>query len=152
MPKTKIQDFIFTLIMAFVMVYAMICYNIVLNIGGMKNEVFLMACHEMIIMWPAAVVIEMFVAGRLATKLAFRFVTPNDRPMIITLSISAIIVCIMCPVMSLIATILFKNAGSQIIPVWFETIAKNFPMAFFWQMCYAGPFVRWIFRFIFKEK
>ena len=38
MPKTKLQNIIFTLIMAFVMVYAMVCYNIALDKGGMTNE------------------------------------------------------------------------------------------------------------------
>ena len=33
--------------MVFVMVYAMICYNISLNMGGMSNEVFLAAFHEL---------------------------------------------------------------------------------------------------------
>jgi len=36
--------------MVFVMVYAMICYNISLNIGGMANHVFLDAFHELVIM------------------------------------------------------------------------------------------------------
>ena len=46
MPKTKLQDFIFTLMMAFVMVYAMVCYNIAMDMGGMTNQVFLLAFHE----------------------------------------------------------------------------------------------------------
>ena len=58
MPKTKFQNIIFTLIMAFIMVYAMICYNISLNKGQMSNEVFLLAFHEMVIMWPAAFILE----------------------------------------------------------------------------------------------
>ena len=37
MPKTKFQEVVFTILMVFVMVYAMICYNIALNIGGMSN-------------------------------------------------------------------------------------------------------------------
>ena len=41
MPKNKFQEVIFTIIMVFFMVYAMICYNIALNIGGMSNEIFL---------------------------------------------------------------------------------------------------------------
>ena len=53
MPKTKFQNVVFTLMMSFLMVYAMICYNISMNIGGMTNQVFLMAFHEMIIMWPS---------------------------------------------------------------------------------------------------
>ena len=47
MPKTKFQNVVFTLMMSFLMVYAMICYNISMNIGGMTNQVFLMAFHEM---------------------------------------------------------------------------------------------------------
>ena len=57
MPKNKFQDVIFTIIMVFVMVYVMICYNIALNIGGMKNEVFLSAFHELVIMGPLAFIV-----------------------------------------------------------------------------------------------
>lgn len=34
MPKTKFENIVFTLFMSFLMVYAMICYNIALNMGG----------------------------------------------------------------------------------------------------------------------
>ena len=61
MPKTKLQNVFFTIMMAFLMVYAMICYNISLSIGGMTNQVFLMAFGEMKIMWPAAIILEFFV-------------------------------------------------------------------------------------------
>ena len=50
MPKTKLQNVIFTIIMAFVMVYAMVCYNIAIDKGGMSNQIFLLAFHEMPIM------------------------------------------------------------------------------------------------------
>lgn len=40
MPKNLFQEIVFTVMMVFVMVYAMICYNIALNIGGMTNEVY----------------------------------------------------------------------------------------------------------------
>ena len=40
MPKNKFQDAVFTVIMVIVMVYAMVCYNIALSLGGMKNTVF----------------------------------------------------------------------------------------------------------------
>lgn len=153
MPKTKFQNVIFTLMMALVMVYAMICYNISLNKGGMSGEVFLLAFHELIIMWPLAFVLEIFVVERLARKLAFRIVTPGqDRPIFITLAISSMIVCLMCPTMSLAATILFKDPGANIIPIWLETTALNFPMAFFWQIFFAGPLVRTVFGVIFKER
>ena len=79
MPKTKLQNVIFTIIMAFVMVYAMACYNIALDKGGMSNEIFLLAFHEIPIMWPVAFVLELFVVERLSKKLAFRIVSPEDK-------------------------------------------------------------------------
>jgi hypothetical protein len=152
MPKTKFQNVIFTIMMAFAMVYVMICYNIALNVGGMTNEVFLLAFHELIIMWPAAFILEFFVVDKLSHFLAFRLVTPQDRPIFIVLAISSMIVCLMCPSMSFIATLLFKDAGSEFVAVWFQTTVMNFPMAFFWQIFFCGPLVRLIFRTIFKKQ
>ena len=149
MPKTKFQNVVFTLMMSFLMVYAMICYNISMNIGGMTNQVFLMAFHEMIIMWPAAFILEFFLVDHLAHKLAFCMVTPQDRPIVITLAISIMIIAIMCPIMSLVATFLFKEPS---FGMWVKTWAMNFPMAICYQMFYCGPFVRLIFRAIFVRK
>ena len=146
MPKTKFQNVVFTLMMSFLMVYAMICYNISMNIGGMTNQVFLMAFHEMMIMWPAAFILEFFLVDHLAHKLAFCMVTPQDRPIVITLAISIMIIAIMCPIMSFIATLLFKNAGKEFVAVWLQTTFLNFPVAFFWQLMYCGPFIRFLFR------
>ena len=153
MPKTKFQEVIFTIMMVFVMVYAMICYNIALNVGGMNNTVFLSAFHEFVIMAPVAFILDFFFVGHVAKKTAFRIVNPEkENPFHLVLAISVVSVAWMCPLMSLVATILFKDAGNQFIAVWLQTIALNFPMAFFWQMLYAGPFVRFVFRQIFREK
>jgi hypothetical protein len=153
MPKTKLQEVVFTILMVFVMVYAMICYNIALNMGGMSNIVFLNAFHELVIMGPIAFILDFFLYGSLSKKLAFRIVTPGvDKPIMIILAISSITVCLMCPTMSFFATLLFKSAGKEFIAVWFQTTALNFPMAFFWQIFFAGPLVRAIFGMIFKEK
>ena len=150
MPKNKFQDVIFTIIMVFVMVYAMICYNIALNMGGMNASVFTAAFHELVIMAPAAFILDFFFVGKMAKKTAFKIVNPEkENPFHLVLAISAVSVMWMCPLMSFIAVLLFKDAGSSIIPVWLETVALNFPMAFFWQMC---PFVRFVFRLIFREK
>lgn len=135
------------------MVYAMICYNISLNIGGMANHVFLDAFHELVIMGPVAFILDFFLYGSLSKKLAFRIVNPaEDKPIMIILAISSITVCLMCPSMSLVATLLFKNPGKEVIAIWLQTTALNFPMAFFWQIFFAGPLVRTIFGMIFKEK
>lgn len=111
MPKTKFQNVIFTIIMATIMVYGMIVYNVALNTGGVTNQTFLLALHEMPIMVPVAFVLEFFVVEKLASRLAFSFMRPTDRPQFITYAISLMIVCIMCPIMSLIATLVQKSHG-----------------------------------------
>ena len=152
MPKkSRLENILFTLVMAFVMVYAMVCYNIAIDKGGMTNEVFLLAFHEIPIMWPIACILEYFVVEKLATMLAFRLVNPKeDKPVFVTLAICSMIVCLMCPMMSFIATLLFKNAGNNFIAVWFQTTVMNFPMALCWQVFGAGPLGRLIFRTVMK--
>jgi hypothetical protein len=150
MPKNKFQDAVFTVIMAVIMVYGMIVYNVALNMGAVTGETFLAAIHELPIMAPIAFVLEFFVVGNLARKLAFTVMGPDDRPQFITYAISICICCIMCPVMSLIATLLFKN--TKTFGTWIQTWGMNFPMAILYQMFYCGPLVRLIFRCIFREK
>ena len=148
MPKNKFQDAVFTAIMAAVMVYGMIVYNVAWNTDGVSAMTFLAALHEMPIMFPIAFVLEFFVVEKLATKLAFLFMRPTDRPQFITYAISLMIVCIMCPVMSLIATVLFKEPS---FGTWVHTFGCNFPMALCWQMFYCGPLSRAIFRLLFRR-
>ena len=150
MPKNKFQDVVFTIMMATVMVYGMVVYNVALNMGGLTNEAFLIAVHELPIMVPIAFVLEFFVVSKLAAMLAFKVVRSDDRPQVITYMISICICCIMCPIMSLVATLLFKD--TKTFATWVQTWAMNFPMAIMYQLFYCGPFVRLIFRTIFSEK
>lgn len=150
MPQTKLQDAVFSLLMSFMMTYAMELYNLSLNNGGLENHIFLDVFQDVLLMMFIVILAEKLVAGRLARKLAFRLVDPQkDRPIFVTLAIQCMTICFMCPIMSLIATLLFKHAGSELIAVWIQTVAFNFPVAFFWQIFFAGPLVRFIFKKIF---
>ena len=152
MPKTKLQDAVFTALMATLMVYGMIVYNISLDLGGVSARSFRLALNELPLMAAIAFVLEFFVVGKLAAKLAFTVVRPTDRPQIITYAISLMIICIMCPTMSLVATVIFTGVDGQFIANWFDTIRRNFPMALLWQLFAAGPATRWCFRKIFKKQ
>lgn len=149
MPKTKFQNVVFTAIMAIIMVYGMIVYNVALATGGVKNITFLLALHELPIMAPIAFVLEFFLVEKLAVRLAFTFMRPTDRPQFITYATSTMIVCIMCPVMSLIATLLFKEPS---FGTWVQTFGCNLPMALLWQLLYCGPLCRLIFRVLFRKQ
>lgn len=154
MPKTKFEDFIFTVIMVIVMVYAMVCYNICMNEGGMSNSVFYKALFELPIMGVIAFIFEFLFVGGLVKKIAFSVINPaTTQPIFITIIISALTVCFMCPLMSFVASLLFNYINSSsIIPNWVELTVKNFPMALCWQLFAAGPFVRLMFRTIFRRE
>ena len=143
MPKNKLEEVIFTFIMATCMVYGMIVYNIALNTGVVRGITFAAATHELIIMMPIAFVLELFVVGKIAAKLTFSVMRPTDRPQFITYMMSVCICSIMCPIMSLIATL---------FGMWIKVWALNFPMAICYQMLYCGPFVRLVFRLIVRRK
>jgi len=150
MPKNKFEEVIFTIIMATVMVYGMVVYNVALNMGGVTNQTFLIALRELPIMVPIAFVLEFFIVGKIAGMLAFKVIRPTDRPQFIIYAISICICCIMCPTMSLIAMFLFKDNHS--FGSWIQTWGMNFPMAILYQLFCCGPFVRLIFCTIFRRK
>ena len=110
MPKNKFQEVVFTIIMVICMVYCMICYNIALNVGGMQNQVFLLAFQELIIMGPIAFILDFFVVSKFAHHKAMQILNNNfmDNPFKIVLAISAVSIICMCPLMSLAATLLFN--------------------------------------------
>ena len=150
MPKNKFEEVIFTIIMATVMVYGMVVYNVALNMGGVTNQTFLIALRELPIMVPIAFVLEFFIVGKIAGMLAFKVMRPTDRPQFIIYAISICICCIMCPTMSLVAMFLFKDNHS--FGTWIQTWGMNFPMAILYQLFCCGPFVRLIFCTIFRRK
>ncbi len=152
MPESKLENFVFTVMMAFVMVYAMICYNIALTIGGMRDAVLLDAFREMMIMWPVAIILEMFVFEKPVVYLTQRLITPETPILLIILIRCSITVCLMCPTMSLIATALFKNFQvAGFIGTWLQTAVINFPMAIGWQIFLCGPAIIFLFRTIFRK-
>lgn len=54
MPKNKFQEVVFTAIMATVMVYGMVVYNVALGMRGVTNQTFIAVLHELPIMVPIA--------------------------------------------------------------------------------------------------
>ena len=147
MPQTKKQEIAYTIMMVCVMVYAMVCYNISLEVGGMQNFVFLAAFSELPIMGVIAFLLESFVVGRSAMRLATSWFTPGkEKQVFLIAAISCLSAWMMCPLMSFFATLLFKDSHhANFIAIWVQTTALKYPMAFLWQLCAAGPLVRFLF-------
>lgn len=138
--------------MAFMMVYGMEVYNHAIINKKLTNELFMLPAVQLVLLMLTVIVLESFIGGPLARKLAFRLVDlEKDKPITVILKVQTITVCIMCPIMSLVAAIVFKGGFSpQLLEKWAQTVAINFPMAFCWQVFVAGPLVRLSVRSIAK--
>ncbi len=143
MPQTRNEKILFSLLMAIFMVYGMETYNHLLISNSFSFSVFLINPIELLYLVIIVIVLETFIGGPLARKIAFRiYSTPKSQ-------LSAIIVTqictvlLMCPMMSLVATILFKTGlSASIFSVWIDTFCINIIMALLWQLFIAGPLVR----------
>lgn len=67
MPSTRAQRFVFSILMAFAMVYGMELYSQALMAGGLTTELFLSPFGDMVPLMAAVIVLEALVGGRLHT-------------------------------------------------------------------------------------
>ncbi len=153
MPKTKFQSFVFTALMVFCMVYCMTVYTVALNAGELTYSVFATAIQEMWIEFIVVYLLIFFVITKAAQKLAFKIVTPGeDKPVFITLAIQCFTVCLIVPCITLFAAV-FHNGFTVEFPMqWFALVGKCFPVALCLQIFLVGPFVRMVFRTVFKNQ
>lgn len=167
MPRNRKQGMIFGLIMSYAMAYGMEVYNVAikqgfnLQVGGfstMSNHVFLDALIEALYMGVFVFIISNLYGNRVGAAFAAKYTNPEkDNPYFCRIMRQAGTVAIMCPSMSLVASILFNlimgGASLANLPaIWVGTVLKNFPMAFFWNMFAAAPFTHWAFEKLFPEE
>ena len=167
MPRTKAQGQIFGLIMSYAMAIGMEVYNIAikmgysLNVGGfstMTLRVFPAALKEAAYMGIFVFITSDLWGNRIGAHFMEKYTDPKkDNPYFCRIMRQAGTVAIMCPTMSLIASILFNVilAGQPVweLPaIWVGTLIKNFPMALCWNMFAAAPFTHWLFDLLFAKK
>ena len=166
MPKNKVQGFIFGVIMSYAMAYGMEIYNVAIKLGvnltaggfsNMTNLIFWEALKEASYMGLLVLLFSNLWGNRIGASFASKHCDPSkDSPYICQLLRQAGTVAVMCPTMSLVASILFNiilggTPLSQLPAIWVGTFFKNFPMAFFWNMFAAAPFTHWLFKKIFHQ-
>ena len=147
MPKNRLQETIFTIMMVIVMVFGMVFYNITLQKGAFDAHTFVETLAELPLTCLIAFVLDTFIAGSIAGKLSRMVVKPErSKPIFVILSISIFSIICMCPMMSLSATLIHHGGfNADTLANWGRAILINLPMAAFWQLLVAGPLVRKIF-------
>lgn len=152
MPETRFESVVFTAITAWIMVYVMTLYNTVLASGTFVNGTFLIALKGMWIEYIYIFICAFFISSHVAKKLAFRIVTPKDRPIAIVIAIQVFTVVCQVALASILGVWHGYGFTSNFIPDYLVTYCRNFIMALPLQLLIAGPLARWLFRLIFGRK
>lgn len=144
MPRTRTQRIVFSILMAFAMVYGMELYNQALLAGGLRTELFAAPLADIVPLMATVIVLETLVGGRVAARLVGRLLDAERCPQVLVTILRGAFTCwTMCPMMSLVATLAFKQPpAGELVATWLQTVALNFPMALLWQLFVAGPAVR----------
>lgn len=178
MPRNQFQRCIFALLTVIITVHGYVFYslyvingNLLMSVTG-ENSVLsairaqggVMLCGKTVPIWTVvlvefclAYVIEIFVGSPASFKLACKvFDMRTTNPVIFETAIICATVGIMCPVMSFIAAWLYYPyyMGFSVLTLlanWLKLICFNFPFAFFSQLFFIQPFVRTVFKFLFRK-
>ena len=149
MPRTKGESIFFTAITAWMMVYVMTLYNLVLATGSFTNMTLLIALKEMWVEYVIIALLAYFVSGHLAKICAFRVVQPGDRPIFIIFAIQIFTVIWQVTFASVLGVYHGYGFTGNFIPHYLMTYCKNFIMALPLQLIIVGPLARLIFRTVF---
>ena len=101
--------------------------------------------------------LECVLGSPVSFKMASSMFDPrNNHPMIFETVIISCTVMIMCPVMSFLAAWMYfpYYSGFNILTLlanWLKLVCFNLPFAFFSQVFFIQPFVRWVFGKLFAK-
>ena len=174
--QKQIQHLVYALITVVITVHAFVFYSLyvvegdvlmrstgttsVLQAIGSQGGVYMFGSHlpiwlVIVVETVCAFVLAVGMGSPLAFKLASRKFDPRrNHPMIFESAVITATVCLMCPSMSLLADAFYYPyyEGFNVIDFmcrWFRLVCYNLPFAYFSQMFFVQPFVRFAIRRLF---
>ena len=178
MSKNRTQHLVYALITVFITVHLFVFYSLyviegdslmqttgttsVLQAINSQGGVYMLGSYlpiwlMIVIETVCAFVLAVAMGSPLAFRLASRKFDPRrNHPMIFESAIITATVCLMCPTMSLLADFFYYPyyQGFDVIDFlcrWFRLICYNLPFAYFSQMFFIQPFVRFAIHRIFPD-
>ena len=176
MSKNRTQHLVYALITVFITVHLFVFYSLYVIEGeslmqatgtasvlqaldsqggvymfGTYLPIWLMILIETVCAFVLAVAMGSPLAFRLASR---KFDPRRNHPMIFESAIITATVCLMCPSMSLLADCFYYPyyEGFDVVDFlcrWFRLVCYNLPFAYFSQMFFVQPFVRFVIRHLF---
>jgi hypothetical protein len=111
---------------------------------------------QLILGFLTAFLLELFIVGPVARKIAFSLPYDKSNKVLVIVSISFFMVIGMVLFMSLygLGTAYFSNhlIGESLLESYFSFVFKNFIFALPLQLLIVGPLVRYLFNKFFKDK
>lgn len=174
--QNQIQHLVYALITVVITVHAFVFYSLyvvegdalmrstgttsVLQAIGSQGGVYMFGSYlpiwlVIVVETVCAFVLAVGMGSPLAFKLASRKFDPRrNHPMIFESAVITATVCLMCPSMSLLADAFYYPyyEGFNVIDFmcrWFRLVCYNLPFAYFSQMFFVQPFVRFAIRRLF---
>ncbi|UQZ33357.1 DUF2798 domain-containing protein [Paenibacillus sp. PK3_47] len=148
MGKNKKEALIFTSIMCFLMVVGMSFYNVIITTGA-NSRLFINVAAGLIPALVVALVLDIFVVGKIAKGIAFKLVKPADPMIKKVLFISFFMVCGMVLCMSLYGTLAHYGFGGNFLGRYLKIAGLNFICALPLQLIVVGPLTRFLFTRMF---
>ena len=178
MSRNRIQHLVYALITVFITVHLFVLYSLYVIEGDnlmqatgttsvwhaidSQDGVYMFGCYlpvwlMILIETVCAFALAVAMGSPLAFRLASRKFDPRrNHPMIFESAIITATVCLMCPSMSLLADFFYYPyyKGFDVIDFlcrWFRLVCYNLPFAYFSQMFFVQPFVRFVIRRLFAD-
>lgn len=179
MPRNQFQRMVFAFITVLITVHAYVFYSLYVVNGATLMEInnasgvteainnqggvymfgkFLPIWAIILIEFICAYTLEVIMGSPASFKLASKIFDPRkDHPMLFETAIICATVGLMCPAMSLLAAFFYYPyyEGFSIIKLlanWIKLVCYNFPFAYFSQLFFIQPFVRTVFKLIFRKQ
>lgn len=152
MGQTKLQKSIFTLMMCFSMVLGMTIYNMLLN-EGFHSQFFPHLLKDFWLGFIVALLLDIFIVGKIAKPIAFKIVKPNKdtKTIKIVLAISSCMVVGMVLFMSMYGAITAVGFSSMALKIYPLCVARNFIVALPLNLLIVSPLVRFSFGKMFAN-
>ena len=178
MPRNQFQRMIFALLTVIVTVHAYVFYSLYVINGNLFMSLTdapsvlaainamggVSMCSMTVPIWVVLIVefvlaytLECVMGSPCSFKLACKVFDPRStHPVLFESAIICATVGLMCPVMSFIAAWLYYPyyAGFNLLTLlanWLELVCYNFPFAFFTQLFFIQPFIRTLFKLLFRK-
>ena len=164
MPKIKLKDLLYPLIVVLITVPCMVFYCSSYEAGGFSLEVIKNSAQFIPMEYVLAFVMEVLIGGPLSHKIVQRVLGKGKHDPIVAYTVNIVFNALtMCVIMSFLAVVIYNGilaAGSMsigdylanFIPFWLEKVVLNYPFVLLMQLLIIQPLTAKVFGLLYGKR